>query len=582
MSKININIVWIILLFSIIAFVYALPVFYEINNWGVQDWDQHFFYHAVPRTTILQYHQIPLWNPYYCSGTVLLANPQSRFLSPTFVLILLFGVVKGIKIEICLYLVIGMLGVYYLLRYYKLDKSSAIVSAFVFMLNSSYTLNLTAGMTWFLSVAYLPWIFVFYLKAFSNLKYALISSIFVALMYFGGGVYPLAITALFLIIFSVLSVCFKKYKIIKTCKVLSIIMICTLCLGAVKFFPSIEFIRQYPRKVEDYSGYSLNSLQYSLFNSDQKLRTMNKLPGEEKGFVNGFSYAMDENGVYIGIIPFILFLIGLGVYFRSKMPLFLCFFIFLWISFGNRISPSLWELIHKLPVYNFMRVAQRFRIVFIFCLTIFAGFGFQKVKDIVSKITRNKKLIRVFAGVSAIVILGDLIIVSFPIWKDAFTITPIKTIKSDKFYQVSKLPLYGAFSSMYPAFLCNLGTINAYETANVPRNALPIESKKYKGEVYLKNTKGEVYFKTWSPNKITISVDAEDKGYVVVNQNYYPGGWKVKGNKNQKVESVDGLLSVRVGPDENEVELYYFPISFVIGLIVTLITLLVNIIFMLK
>ena len=595
LPKLHQNKVYIILFFSIIAFIFTLLIFRHFDNWGIQDWDQHLFYHAVPRATLLEYHQFPLWNPYYCGGTVLLANPQSRFLSPSFLLILLFGVVRGIKIEIWLHLVIGMLGVYWLALHYKLDESAAVISSFVFMLSSMYALNLTSGMTWFLPVAYLPWVFLFYLKAFYNLRYSLVSGLFLVLMFFGGGAYPLSITILFLILYSLLSICSKKHGAVKVGKLLCIILIYTLCLGAIKFFPSIEFLRQHPRRISDYSGFSLGSLGQSLFSRDQTLAAIDKLPGEKRGFIKGVSYAMDENGMYIGIIPFLLFLIGMGLHYKRRMLLALCFVVFLWISFGNRIPLGPWKLLHSLPIYNSMRVAQRFRIVFMLCLSIFVGFGFQTVKNYVSQIIANKVLAQLFTLTTILVILVDLVVVNFPVWKDAFPIPPLKTIKSAEFYQVWEFPsydkngvvtpsskrMYSSWGSLYPTFLRNIGSIGGVESVNVPRNAVPVGSDHYKGEVYLHGTEGEAHIGKWSPNKIVIGVNALGEGYVVLNQNYY-SGWRIGGNKKHHVESIDGLLAVKVSPHEKKVELHYLPTSFIIGLIVTSATLLLSIILLLK
>ena len=53
---------------AICTLIYVWPILRTGNNWGVHDWDQHLFYHAVPRTTILEYGQIPLWNPYECGA----------------------------------------------------------------------------------------------------------------------------------------------------------------------------------------------------------------------------------------------------------------------------------------------------------------------------------------------------------------------------------------------------------------------------------------------------------------------------------------------------------------------------------
>jgi hypothetical protein len=595
----------VILFFGVVAFIFVLPIFHQINNWGIQDWDQHLFYHAVPRATILEYRQIPLWNPYYVGGTVLLANPQSRFLSPSFFLILVFGEVIGIKIEIWLYLVVGLLGAYELARQYKLGTSDALMSSFVFMLSSMYVLNLTAGMTWFLAVSYLPWAFLFYLKAQSDSKYALVSGLFLTLMFFGGGAYPLAVTILFLVLYSSILISFKEFRVLKAIKTLYIVLVFALCLGAIKFVPAAEFLQEHPRHIYDYSGFSLNSLFFGLFSRDQTLAAIAKLPVEQHGFVNGVTGGMDENGMYIGIIPFLLFLLGIGLHDKLRMFLLLCFVTFLWISFGNRPRLELWSMLHLLPVYNSMRIAQRFRIVFMLCLALFAGFGLQTVRNSIAQVVANRNLVQFVTLLILLGVLVDLLIVNSRVLQDAFPIPPLETAKSEEFYQVWELPsydsngfiisgsennksapseahnsygMYTSFGALMPAFLSNIGTINGYETANVPRNAIAASSENYRGEIYLQGTYGSAHISSWSPNKITITVNASDHGLVVLNQNYY-SGWKVRGDRGRKTEEIDGLLAVRVSPEDERIELHYLPASFVVGLIVTSVTVLLSLIY---
>jgi hypothetical protein len=546
--------------------------------------------------TILEYRQVPLWNPYYCGGTVLLANPQSRFLSPSFLFILLFGEVRGIKLEIWLHLVIGLLGSYALARQYNLDRVPAILASSVFMLNSMYALNLTVGMTWFLSVAYLPWAFLFYLRAVDDWRYALLSGLCLVLMFFGGGAYPLAITGLFLGFYSLLLTSFKEYPNWKVARSLLITLAFTLCLGAVKFLPAAEFLGEHPRRVYDYSGFSLNSLRFGLFSRDQTLGAIARLPIEEPGFVNGVTGGMDENGMYIGAIPFVLFLVGIGLRDKRRMVLALCFIVFLWLSFGNRSRPiELWTLLHLSPVYDSMRIAQRFRIVFMLCLAIFAGFGLQTVSCYVSRLTGRQKLTLLFTPAVVLVVLMDLLAVNWQVLKDAFPIPPLESGRTSNFYQVWELPSYNkdgwltsnlantpslddlddpsrmnsSFGSLYPAFLSNIGTVNCYESANVPRNAAPISSASYRGEVYLVGTEGSVRVRHWSPNRVVLDVNAAGDGFLVLNQNYY-AGWQVEGAGEAKPHEVNGLLGVRISPLVQHIELYYLPGSFIWGMAVTL------------
>src|SRR5271170_2265254 len=46
---------------------------------------------------VRSFHQLPLWDPYRCGGLPLLANPQSRILTPFFLLHLIFGPSLGMQ-----------------------------------------------------------------------------------------------------------------------------------------------------------------------------------------------------------------------------------------------------------------------------------------------------------------------------------------------------------------------------------------------------------------------------------------------------------------------------------------------------
>ena len=688
-------------MFAVVAFFFTLPIFENFNNWGIQDWDQHLFYHAVPRASLLKYKQFPLWNPYNCGGIVDLANPQSRVLSPTFLFILLFDVPRGIKIDIWIHLIIGMFGVYKLTRYLNLNKDAAMLSSFIFNINSMFALPLTVGMTWFISVSYLPWVFHFYLKSLNHFKYACYSGLFLALMFFNGGAYPLVVTITFLALHSfllfinhlskktagwILIICgiisnewalttifspdgkltthmrtsvwgvntiligaglfLLKYSVtphprtwiksftefgvefvnnVKSMQSwliwkrkefrptlsLAVILTYSILIGAIKFFPSIAFIEDHPRNIKDYSGYSVSSLFQSLLWRDQSLSSIRYLSKTDyglgnlklwdnkiiqeldiKNFLYGYSYAMDENGMYIGIIPFLLCLMGIRFQYKHRKILILCFFVFLWFIFGNRIRPDIWLITHELPIYSSMRVAQRYRIVFMLCIAIFAGFGLHGFIQFVSNKINKKITISFLSKVILAGVLIDLIVVNSPVWKDAFTIPPLKITKSERFYQIKErgysydkdgiltdksIWMYSAFGSLYPNFLSNIGTIGGYETARIPRRAIPFDSKSYPGEVFLHNTPGKVKILNWSPNRFKFEYNIDKPGYLVFNQNYYPG-WKIKG-MHGKVEKIDGLIGLKILPKMNNIEIYYLPDSFIYGFITTILTLIISIFF---
>src|SRR4051812_17265322 len=65
---------------------------------------------------IRDYHQIPLWDPWYCGGLYGLGAPQSRFAAPPFLLSVLFGVDRAQPIVVWLFVILGMEGTFRWLR----------------------------------------------------------------------------------------------------------------------------------------------------------------------------------------------------------------------------------------------------------------------------------------------------------------------------------------------------------------------------------------------------------------------------------------------------------------------------------
>jgi uncharacterized membrane protein YfhO len=74
----------------------------------------------------------------------------------------------------------------------------------------------------------------------------------------------------------------------------------------------------------------------------------------------------------------------------------------------------------------------------------------------------------------------------------------------------------------------------------------------------------------WSPNRIVLEVDVRRPAVVLVNQNFDPG-WRADGGE---VANEGGLLAARVEAGQRALTFYYRPRSFVVGGVVSLMTLL--------
>ena len=82
---------------------------------GANDWDQHLFYYGSVLKNVVEYGQLPFWNPWYCGGNVLWQNPQIALLSPVYPLTAFMSLQLAMKVNIVLHYWIGFIGMHVLL-----------------------------------------------------------------------------------------------------------------------------------------------------------------------------------------------------------------------------------------------------------------------------------------------------------------------------------------------------------------------------------------------------------------------------------------------------------------------------------
>ncbi|MEW5925647.1 MAG: hypothetical protein AB1746_16820 [Candidatus Zixiibacteriota bacterium] len=98
--------------FFIVSFIFTLPYLLKWGYIGVGDWELFTLMAAVPGKTILHFHQFPFWNPYIGGGNILFPHPEVGIFSPFFLLILIFGAVGGLKLQVLVAYFLGFYGSY--------------------------------------------------------------------------------------------------------------------------------------------------------------------------------------------------------------------------------------------------------------------------------------------------------------------------------------------------------------------------------------------------------------------------------------------------------------------------------------
>lgn len=573
-----------IALFGALALGFCWPLFEHLDHWGIQDWDQHLFYQEVPRRTVVDHHQLPLWNPYHGGGLPGLANPQSRTLFPSFALVLLAGTVVGVKLEIWAHYLLGLLGVYALGRKLGTSRPAAVLAAATYMLSGMLALAVAGGMTTFLCAALIPWVTLAHLEAARRLRYALLTGLGLALMFFDGGAHLVPLTFLFLALYSLVDSSREGRTVRRAAAALSLAAVSFVAASAIKLLPALELLARFPREVDAYSGYSLRGLLVAWLEPHQQV-TKPLLPADH-GWLTGMSWGTDENGMYVGTLAFGLFVVGLLACWRRQRPLALSFVVLLWLSLGDRVAVSLWQALRQLPLFESMRVAQRFRYCFMLCLALFAALGLDHLRRWLRGKGVSLAWRTLLVGGFLAAVLTDLVEHNRAALAEAFSLPPPPVAPPGSFRQIRRLPSYGptgwlpgpswdprhAWSGLYPAVLQNLGTIDAYEpiTDRFVSPVVPAGEPGYRGEIWLTADGGEVELLSWSPNRLEAAVTSSAPTRVVFNQNFAPGWVASPG----AVVDHDGLLAVALPAGADRVSLGYRPRSFGIGAVITSATLL--------
>lgn len=565
-------------IFILVSLVFSWPVFQNIKNWGKMDWDEVFFWSAVARDTILKYRQIPLWNPYAQpeGSLVFLAYPNSHFLSPFFLLIITFGVVYGLKLLIPIHLSIGLLGMYYLSRHFKLSGISSYLAAFVYMLNSIFSLHLAEGHFEWLTMAFVPWLILGLLKSVKKPIHTLSAALAFALIILAGSVDVLSIIVLFLIILSCFLALQKRSLLIF--KRLIFIFGITFLLCSVKLLPMLEYLSTFSRKTY-YSGKTQPSTLGTILLAHQQADLYTKTKWyspkmkTEYGKRLGISHGWHEYGAYTGIAPILLSIVGLFASFKRYWPWAIAAAMFLLISLGDILwGLGFWNILHSLSFYQWLQVPSRFILGLIISLSLFAGIGLDKIKANKTGKTSILTVILLF------VILIDFYIVNIPIWKQAFTVVPPKNIQRNSvFVQKAEFDSFTYKNEMrggrYLAYLVNEGILKkvSFDIDSPQGTVKAVSSPDYKGEAYFAGVKGQLKIEYFSPNKIILNLKTKVDDILVLNQAYYRG-WQIKAAKSARVSPYKGLISAKVSPGEYKIVFYFLPISFIIGSAVSLLT----------
>jgi len=540
--------------FAMAAFVvtFSYPVLTRLGGIGVVwDWPEFLIRNWVAVHSLRHFHQLPLWNPYECGGMPLLAHPSSQILTPLFALPILLGPFVGLNLQIPAHLAIAWSGGYVLGRMLGMGPLGRLTCASIFPASSWFYLHIGVGHLNFLPTAYLPWVAAAVLEGCirRSLLPWIMAGLLLAVMFGEGGVYQPTQAVILAALIALWMTAIRR----SPWPVMGIVVMLAFAGGfaAIKLLPSWQMMRLHPRPVENLEYSPIPVLLKGLFAHYQYY-------DRERVEAWGFW----EVGAYLGPAAVVLAVLGLAGSPRRAVCWLLAAALFFILAVGGPRQWFPWSVLHRLPIFAWERVPERFLILFVLALGVMAGFG----ADFLARLYRPVGA--VVAALLLLVAMADAWTVDRPNMNAPVDSQPEPATPGAQFVQDFQDPW-----SMLTLARSNRGALHCNEELDFHdvdlMKVTASNEPGYRGEYYLRGP-GAMALERWTPNALSYDVSTPDRNVMVINQNY-DANWRLARGRGE-VFSDGGLLAVRVPAGGQSLRLVYRSYDFALGAAMSLLT----------
>ncbi|MCX6695855.1 MAG: hypothetical protein NTU61_06125 [Candidatus Altiarchaeota archaeon] len=554
------------LIFAGFTVVYMSPFLVNIDWWGSLDFDYFFTYNLLQYKAIMA-GEMPFWNSLMCGGQPLMASPTSMTPSPTLAFLILFGEIVGTKMNLMFHLFAGMLGCFLVARKLGLKGIPSYIPSFVYMMSGAFASNIAIGHYAHMTMAWIPYVMLFYMKSLDNLKYTPLISVFLAIILFEGYPYFLSyaiiLVGLYAIALTVERFFSSKRIDFRPIAIALIALLLFLLISAVRLYPMLEYTARNHRSFEAMKeGYTPELFYHGLLDTDQALQRFYLVDGFIFTPFNYMYLSWHEYAAYIGEIAMMLVLIGIALTWKKHAPLLACLLFFVWASFSVYAPVNLWAILTKLPLLENLKEPTRMKVVFVFIMGLYAGYGAEYFN-------RNKRLLALITAA----ILLSLMVANMDGFHYSFIVMPMKNENTTEFSTITydlrnlsdqHIQLKTMASSMYYFTQSGYAVKNCQEPLNPKSYVKAAGEEGYGGEAYLLDG-GSAILQYAGPNSFTIKADVNQTTTLVLNQNYYPG-WTVNGKPALEYE---GLLAADID-ESGEYTFRYYPTNFSLYVLLTI------------
>jgi hypothetical protein len=494
------------------------------------------------RISVLKFHELPLWNPFYCGGVYALGTPSARFSSPTLLLSIIFGTVRASPLVAVLLCVLGLEGTYRYARSHGAGTLGAMLAAPVFALCGFFARSGSFEWINFFGFELLPWAALGLRRAFKGeVRGAVIAGGAVGWMTCFGGTYAAPYTLLvgtWELLGAVFRLRKERSRLGKAIMLGAVAALLGAGIAAVRLWPITETLAASPRVLGAIDAVGPITIAKMLFGSG--------IPFRGDFLV----------GVLVLPLAVLAALERRGVWLLGTA----CFF--LWLASGYAAQPSGYALLRTIPPYTMLRSPERFLVPFALVYAVLAARGFGRLEAIVRR-RRWKPWLVLAALVLACVDDGVLADNDWG-WQRGRSLMEAPSHAEPREFANARGDRW--LAAYYPGV--NRGSLSCFDDYQVPQSP-SLRGDLAHEEFLADKTAGTVERRTWSPGSITVHADLTKPARLIVNQNWHPGWHASVGT----VASDDERLAVDLPAGSQDVVLRFLPRSGVGGLIVSLLSL---------
>ncbi len=351
------------------------PAWRHLNATGFGDWQMVHHNWEVGFVALTRFREWPLWNPFFCGGITAFGNPESQWFSPLTWPALITGTTIGTKIFLTLHAALGLSGMFVFARSaLGLRMCPSLLSAAAWACSGFFAWHGAGGHATFLPFYFAPWLLLCARRSAHDLRYAIAVAAILALTLYEGGTYPFPYFVLWLALDLLLVMAWdegavhamsRRARAIAMSKAIAVIGVLTLLLGAVRFLPIADALSRMPRDTASDDAVALSEVIEMLTAREHPWR----YPPHR--------FVWPEYGTFVGWTVTALAAFGVRVAWQRKQR---------WVLVGLLVFLSLvmgeggpWTWLHRLPVFDSLRVPSRFMVLFTFYLALLAGLGLDAI-----------------------------------------------------------------------------------------------------------------------------------------------------------------------------------------------------------